>query len=129
MGLTREEIFTTRFPKFKTVAVPEWGGEVSVKSMTAGERDDFEAAHRAIRDAGDDPLRDLKIRLVIATVCDTGGTRLFSEADTAALREQPAGAIDALADVAMQLAGMTKRDAETLAVELKNARNVSSPTA
>lgn len=129
MGLTREAILAAKFERLKRVSVPEWGGDVWIKAMTAGDRDDFEAAHRAMREAGDDPLRDVKIRLVIATACDEAGVKLFADADAATLREHPAGAIDALADVAMELAGMTRRDAETLAAQLKKTNGGSSPTA
>ena len=129
MSLTRDAIFAAKFERFKVLRIPEWGGEVWIKAMSAGERDDFEASHRALKDSGHDPLRHLRARLACATVCDEDGNRIFQDADVDRLSDHPASALDRIADVAMELCGMKARDAEALAAELKNARAASSPSA
>lgn len=129
MSLTKEQIFAAKFQRIKSLHVPEWGGDVWIKAMTAGERDDFEANHRALKDAGKDPLRHLRARLACATVCDEEGNLLFAESDIDALSEHPASALDRIADLAMELCGMKTADAEQLAASLKNGRAGSSPSA
>jgi len=130
MALTKEQIFAAKFERLKRVAVPEWGGEVWVKAMTVGERDAFEAGNRAVKDTGEDPWRDVKSRLVVATACDESGALLFDESDVLRMRNDLLAApVDRLADVAMDLAGMTKKDAETLAAELKNGQSAASHSA
>ena len=42
--LTREDILNYNDIKTEIVPVPEWGGEVKVKGLTAGERDKWEAS-------------------------------------------------------------------------------------
>ena len=43
MGLSRDEILGKRRGKVEEIKVPEWGGTVFVREITASERDAFEA--------------------------------------------------------------------------------------
>lgn len=128
MGLTKEQIFAAKFDRLKRVHVPEWGGDVWVKALSADERDSFEADNREVREAGGDPYRGLRARLAVITVCDEAGNLLFDDGDAAELGKRLAGPLDKIADVAMQLCGMSKRDAQQLVDELKNAQAAASPS-
>lgn len=119
---TREEILSLKFETKRKLHVPQWNCDVFIKAMTAAERDMFEVDYRRLKEAGDDPLRNLRARLAAATVCDESGQLLFTQADVDQLGQHPAGALDLIADLAMELSGMQQHDAETLAAELKNAR-------
>lgn len=129
MSLTKEQIFAAKFDRLKRHHVPEWGGDVWIKAMSAGERDTFEAKYRDLKGEGKDPLRNLRARLACATVCDEDGNRIFADADVDALADHPASALDRIADIAMSLCGMKSSDAEQLAASLKNGRAGSSPSA
>ena len=79
--LTREQILQCDDLPKETVKVPEWGGEVQVRTMTGTDRDAFEAS--LIGKEG--RLENVRARLVSLAVCDESGNRLFGDADVAAL--------------------------------------------
>jgi hypothetical protein len=83
------------------VAVPEWGGTVFVRVMTAGERDRFEVI------AEDTARKDFRALLAVFTVCDDAGTRLFTEADVPDLTRLPFQGLQRIAEAAMKLNQVT----------------------
>ena len=87
------------------VQVPEWGGEVCVREMTAGERDRWDAWQ--IDHTGPDRFNDLRARLLVTVLCDDAGARLFSDADIEHVSRMPASIITRIWSVAVDLAGLT----------------------
>jgi hypothetical protein len=100
----------------ETVEVPEWGGAVVVRSMTAAERDAFEAE---ILEKQDRPaaerLANLRARVVARTAVDANGVRLFADEDIEALGQKSARALDRVYAAASKLNGLSERDEEELA--------------
>ena len=97
------------------VDVPEWGGHVFVKTLTAGERDAFEAS--MFKGRGKDRvenLENLRARLCALTLCDEAGVRLFDAADVARLTAKSAKALDRVFDRAQRLNGMGAADIEEM---------------
>lgn len=92
----------------QAVNVPEWGGEVVVRAMTAGERDRFEVL------ISDGKRADFRASLAVFAVCDDAGVRLFNEADIAKLTLQPASALDRIAEAALALSRFTQADVEAM---------------
>ena len=88
--LTREQILQSDDLPRETVQVPEWGGEVQVRTMTGTDRDAFEAS--LIGKEG--RLENVRARLVSLTLCDDSGSRLFTDTDIAALGGKSAKALD-----------------------------------
>ena len=88
--LTREQILQSDDLPRETVQVPEWGGEVQVRTMTGTDRDAFEAS--LIGKEG--RLENVRARLVSLTLCDETGSRLFSDGDISALGGKSAKALD-----------------------------------
>jgi hypothetical protein len=76
--------------------------------MTAGERDQFEAAHRR------QPDRDIRARLAVATVCDDAGQLVFSETDIPALSGKSARALDRIFAMAARVNGISAEDVDEL---------------
>ena len=107
-GLNRESILGSDDLKSVEVEVPEWGGAVWVRTMTATQRDAFEA--QQIRE----PFRDVRARLAVATVCDSHGELLFTEADIPALSRKSGKALDRVFAVATKLSGLSKEDIDDL---------------
>lgn len=93
--------------KKELVEVPEWGGSVYVRNMTAKERDDFDASLRAEAEtspAGNKGEGDnLRARLAAATCCDEAGKLLFTLADVELLGQKSASALNRLFQVALRL--------------------------
>lgn len=99
----------------ENVDCPEWGGTVTVRTMTQAEYDDFEAALlRASRGAGKIDPKGLKVRMLQLTILNGDGSLLFSADDIPALEAKSSRVINRLADVAFSLNGVTKRDQEEL---------------
>ena len=103
--LTKAAILAARL-KTKALAVPEWGGEVLVRELTAGERATFEeAAGNAVKSGS--PIRDIRERLALLACVDVAGESLFVEADFPALQKASGAALSRVAELAMELSGMT----------------------
>ena len=100
--LTREQILQCDDLPREIVNVPEWGGEVQVRTMTGTDRDAFEAS--LIGKEG--RLENVRARLVSLAVCDESGERLFADADIAALGSKSAKALDRVFAVAQGLNGI-----------------------
>lgn len=111
--LTREQILQCDDLPREIIKVPEWGGEVQVRTMTGTDRDAFEAS--LIGKEG--RLENVRARLVSLAVCDESGDRLFGDADIAALGAKSAKALDRVFAVAQRLNGIGAEQVE----QAKNA--------
>lgn len=122
--LTREQILQKKGYKIQVVNIPEWEGDVYVRGLTAGERDQFEESN-LIRDKDkkrglttyDVRVADTRARLVVMAVCDEKGNRLFTDDDIEAVSSLSSAAVSKLYSVAAALSGITDDDLEDL---LKN---------
>jgi len=106
--LTKEQILAASDIKTKTVKVPEWGGEVSIKTMSGAERDGFEAA--MFGEGGKRKATNFRASLVARCLVDESGALMFSEKDVAALGEKSAKALDRVFSVAQKLNGISAED-------------------
>ena len=93
------------------VEVPEWGGIVRVREMTAGERDTFDIL---LVEGQHLDLRDYRAKLVPATACDEEGRLLFAPGDLDALTKLGAGAMDRLFEASARLNHLTSGDMDAL---------------
>lgn len=107
--LDRKAIFKAVDLDVKTVEVPEWGGEVCVRGLTARERDHFEASIGTSAN-----LENLRARLVVLTLCDEEGERLLKDSDAIELGKKNAQVVDRLFEIARKMSGMTDADVEEL---------------
>lgn len=99
------------------VDVPEWGGRVYVRHITAGERDEWESM-------GEPGRNEARARAVAFCACDQRGRRLFTAADIPALAGKNADAIDRIFYAAV--AANRVSAAELEAAEGKSAGGPSS---
>jgi len=114
--LSKDQILNASDRSFREVEVPEWGGTVRVGSMTAAERDAFEASMVDARGKGktSKTLENFRARFVAKCVVDEDGQRLFSDSDIVALGGKSAAVLSKLFDVAREVNGMTEADVEEL---------------
>jgi hypothetical protein len=116
----------------ETVAVPEWGGEVKLRTLTATERDAWEAALFSRRDeeTGDFDFTNLKSELVARVLSDDSGCPLFADpAGGIQLLAKKSGAVvSRLYEAAQRMNGLTKKDVEELAKNSAAAPSGSSST-
>src|SRR5262245_39572852 len=113
--LTRDEILAVPDIKTERVAVPEWGGDVLIRTLTADERDAFEELTYTVRGGNvRTNIRGLRARLVSFSIVDDAGERLFSEEDIAALGRKSSAAMDRLYAACRRLSALDQRDVDEL---------------
>ena len=112
--------------KVEELEVPEWGGWVRVKALTAAERDLFEG-DVVQRNGRDSRLnaRNIRAKLVATAVVDEQGKNIFTVVDVEALGQKSAKALDRIFAKASELAGMRDADVEELAANF-NATPVAA---
>lgn len=98
--LTRDTILGAHDFETRTVDVPEWGGEVMVRSLSGAARDRIESVFLGGETNG------LKALVVILTACEADGSLLFTDDDLEPLRAKSAVAIERVFDAAWELSGL-----------------------
>ena len=107
--LSKKDILKSNDLELECVEIPEWGGHVFVRGLTARERDEFEIS------IGESLNQDnLRARLVVLGACDEEGERLFNTKDAHALGKKNAAAVDRLFDAIQRLSAMTPDALETI---------------
>jgi len=113
--LSKSEILECQDLVTEQIEIPQWGGSVYVRSMTAKERDDFEGScltgkgkHREVN------MANMRAKLVALSTVDASGNRIFDESDIAALSKKNAGALDLIFATAQRLSGIGDQDVEAL---------------
>lgn len=113
--LKREGILDAKDLPHERVSVPEWGGDVLVRALTAEERDAYEAGcfvgeGRERRSN----FANLRARLLVLALVDEEGQPLFTPAAADALGQKSAAVVERLYDVAARLSGLRESDVEEL---------------
>lgn len=127
--LSREALLAAPDVPVEDLYVPEFGGYVRVKGLTAAERDDYEFS--LVKTKGknvEQNFANARARLVALAVVDSQGQRLFSDRDVALLGTKSAVALTRIWDVARRLAGMSEEDVEELTGN-SNGQDGASPSA
>lgn len=127
--LTRDAILGASDITSEEVHVPEWGGTVRVRGLTASQRDKFEA--ESITSNGKDSrvnYANIRARLVALAIVDENDAPIFNAADVKALGEKSAQALDRIFDVARRLSGIGEQDVEELGKRSDATANGDSPS-
>ena len=109
--LNRLDILGSDDLHLEKISVPQWGGDLFVRILSASERDAFEASVSGGKRRN---LINLRARLVVLAACDEKGERLFQDGDIEALGKKSAAAMDRVFGIAAALNGFTSGDIETL---------------
>jgi hypothetical protein len=119
--LTRELAITADDIQRIDVSVPEWGGVIAVRVMTALEREQYETMLNEQQKRGE--TLNIRASLVAWCAVDAHGKRLFSADDIAALSTKSAVAVNRLFDAARILNAMTSDEANDMK---KNSAPISN---
>jgi len=119
MILSREAILNAVDTKTELVSCVEWGGDVMLRGMTAGERDKWESSLFSTKRHGNSfevvaNKDNLRAKFIVASAIDEQGKPLFTVGDIDALTAKSAAPMDRLFAVAQRLSGMTNEDIEEL---------------
>lgn len=110
--LTKDEILQADDIRKEKVSVPEWGGDVWVKTMSGAERDQMEASIVGVK--GERNMVNLRAKIGALSIVDEKGDRLFSFEDVLELTKKSARALDRVFSVAQRMSGFTPQDVEEL---------------
>lgn len=122
--LTREQILAVSDIQIETVTVPEWGGDVCVRSITGTERDWLEMNIYSERTKGKEVnMKNFRAKLLSLCLCDEKGDSLFTEKDVEALAKKSASALQRTFTVAQRLSGLSNDEADDI---LKNSSGEAS---
>lgn len=113
MYLTKEQILSAQDFKYEEVQIPEWGGTVRVRGLTAYERDELEVQAMEAQ-KNPDAAKNVRARLVVKCLVDADGNRLFKDSDADALGTKHGAILDKLFWVTQRLSALTAQDIEDL---------------
>lgn len=103
MGLTKEQILAASDVTIKTVDVPEWGGSVAVRSVSAKGRAVFE---NIFTEWGKGNIELAYPKILALTLCDEQGNLLFSESEAEALGNKNGTVAGRLVKAAFEINGI-----------------------
>lgn len=108
--MNRESIEVAADYEIEKVPVPEWCGDVFIRSMDAGDKIDF-----VTQCDGDPPEVHLACWLCARMICDEKGNRLFTESDMDIFRAKNPDVVQRIGEEIVKLGRISSdavRDAE-----------------
>lgn len=104
--LTREQLLSTFKRSSETVKLPELGGDVVIRGITAAELMTFQKSVQAKKNGSIAVDEDtFAAKLLVRCIVDKDGKRILSDEDWQPLMEWPASAFQRCTSVAMRLNG------------------------
>lgn len=117
MGLlSKDNILKADDLEYRVVPVPEWGGDVKLRTLTGEQRDEFEASQVKFNKKGqpEQNMVNVRARLVSLVIVGEDNRPLFSSYDIPDLGRKSARALDRIADIAEEMNGFSSEDMEKL---------------
>ena len=117
MLLSKDDILKADDIETREVPVPEWGGTVRVRALSGKDRDAYEASCMQERSKGQmvRNLANVRAKLVVRSIIDADGNRIFADTDANALGAKSAAALDRVFAVAAELSRLSEEDVDELA--------------
>lgn len=114
--LNKADILAVNDRLTELVEVPEWGGSVYVRTMSAAERD---LEERRIYDAqqgkkGSAAMANFRARFLALTLVDEQGAPLFTLKEVDQLAEKSFAVVSRLFEVSQRINGVTKEEIEAI---------------
>lgn len=111
-SLNKHQILGAADTQTLRVEVPEWGGDVHIRVMTVGERDEYENEWLRSKDKG---MANFRTKFLGKTLCDEKGDRLFTDAEVGELSKKSAVVMNRLWQKAMEFNALQEKDVEGMA--------------
>jgi len=110
--LSKASILAVKDFTYKDIEIPEWGGSVRVRGLSAAERDKFEMEAGVNND-----LVNMRARFITTCIIDENGESLFSQKEATKIGEKNASVVNRIFDVVRDLSGMGDADLEAADVK------------
>lgn len=129
--LSKDDILNADDRRYEIVPVPEWGGEVRLRSLSGRERDAFEASFTETRGGKKkDNIENFRARLVATCAVDESGKLLFAnKAEVELLGNKSVAALQRLFDKCNEMNGISESDIEEMTEDFDKAPDESSTSA
>ncbi len=114
MALTSEAILGADDLPREKVPVPEWKGDVWVRTMTGEQRDELELRALGGPNVAQN-LKNIRAWMAAQTICDASGRLLFTVNDIIALGKKNGAALDRVFEKSQELNKLGKEDLEETA--------------
>ena len=121
MILDRDTILSKTALKREVVDIPEWGGTIHVRELTAAERTRYEVGMSdMVQGEQTDPIKkaqrfiDMRARIASMACVNEDGSRMFRDEDIAALNQLSGNVLDRISSVVLRLSGYTVAETERL---------------
>ncbi len=124
--LTKAAILAADDRKTVEIDVPEWGGSVRLRPMTAAQRDQYDQRFAAARREGSET--GVRALLVAACMVDENDKPMFTEADVLALSQKCNAPLVDLFGRCLEMNGMTPRATERIVGNSKSEQGADSPS-
>jgi hypothetical protein len=108
MALTKAAILSAADTKTEKVHVPEWNGDIYIKTLSGTDRDLFEDAYAS------EKMKNFRPRFLVLTLCDESGERLFTDKEVADLGKKSSAVINRLFDKAWSFNAFRSEDVDAL---------------
>jgi hypothetical protein len=108
MALNKAAILAAGDTKVTKEHVPEWGGDVYIKTISGSERDRFEDGYN------EQKMRNFRTRFLVLSICDEKGDRLFTDAEVEELSKKSSLVINRLFEKAWALNAFTNEAIDEL---------------
>lgn len=129
-ALTRDGVKAAEDLKRERLDVPEWGGYLFVRTMTAGERERWE--NKQFTAKGKDVqvnLKNITTSLAIEVCVDESGQKLFTADDVEMLNGKSCVVLQRIFDKAREVNRIGKQDVEEMVKNSETTPADDSPSA
>ena len=127
--LTKQQIVDANDLETVEVNVPQWGGSVLVRALTAKQRGQLMSTLiDQTKDGRTLRLQDLQARLCAMSIVDGQGKRFFSDNELAALGAKSSAALQRVFEVAQRLSGLSDEQVEELSKNSDETPSDDSPS-
>jgi hypothetical protein len=124
MALNKKAILAANDVKLDgPVNVPEWGGDVFIKTLSGTERDSFEESYST------EKMKNFRSRFLVLTLSDDKGARLFTDDEVDQLGGKSAIVINRLFDKAWAVNAFRSEDVEALGKDSPSDQSGGSTSA
>lgn len=125
--LSADQILGADDRTYEIVPVPEWGGEVRLRSLSGAEMDEFENSTERV--VGNKIVRDVKnarAKLVAMSAVDENGQPLFTKAHVIKLGSKNSGALQRLFEAVQRLSGISDEQIKEMEETFESAPHGAS---